>query len=82
MSALYHRIDTETGDAEPFSLARMNNLMAGYKRQGHTVHTRTKPSQESGSPVTVTFARSREERAVLAVVEITDAAYPDHNTES
>lgn len=94
MSAIYRLIDTETGEAEPTTYLKANAVLAGYMREGHFPHVRTNPAQGTpeaagSAPVTVMFVSAKDDTPagndtgrLLCAVEITDAAYPDHNTES
>jgi hypothetical protein len=86
-------IDTETGTSERIKYETANADLKVYDNAGHTVYGRTDPAQgtpedSTAAPVAVLFVHSKaipEDNdpggKLLAVFEITDAAYPDHNTE-
>lgn len=87
MPTIHNMIDIATGKATTVTRAVADAKIGAYLGRGdNEVRVRTYPAQgtrndPSDAPVTVLFVRSRETAALVACLEVTDAAYPDHPKE-
>jgi hypothetical protein len=88
MSSILSLIDPTTGEATTVTREVADATIGGHLTRGENeVRVRTYPAQgtrnaPSSAPVTVMFVRTRRDASLVACLEITDAAYPAHNTES